>query len=136
MALTSKAVWFLLALLAVACILLLSPNDHSKEKHTDAGWLFSKPLDEAKCYENGQRKLFLSYMFDAESSTELDKAQWLAIGRWLTEEKADSSGETAFREYAVAEFENVVRQTLLEQGQADMFSAPVEAQEHALPAEA
>ena len=59
MALTSRAFWFLLALLAAACILLLQPNDHSKERHNDAGWIFSKPLSEAKCYENGERKLFL-----------------------------------------------------------------------------
>ena len=48
-----------LLLAIVACILLIAPNNHSKEKHSDASWLFSKPLSEAKCYENGQRKLFL-----------------------------------------------------------------------------
>jgi len=60
MALTNKAIWLLLALLAAACILLLlQPNGHSNEKHRDAAWLFSKPLSEAKCYENTERKLFL-----------------------------------------------------------------------------
>jgi len=118
---------------------------HNLANETFAKFDGVEPTDAHRGFLNGKlkeagqddqkRKLFLRYVFDAESSSELDKAQWLAIGRWLVEEKPDSSGETAFREYAVAEFEDVVRQAQIEQGQADMFDAPAE-HEHALPAEA
>lgn len=40
-------------------IVLFEPNDHMMEKHSDAAWLLNKSSDEAKCYENGTKKLYL-----------------------------------------------------------------------------
>ena len=80
-----------------------------------------------KMNEAGQgddnRHLFLEYISGDESSGGLDKSLWLAIGKWLTADEKDSSGETPFNEYAVSEFMNCVRAAQADAGQTE-FTLP------------
>jgi len=73
--------------------------------------------------DDDNRKLFLKYVYGNESSSGLDKSQWLAIGKWLTADTKDETGDTPFNEYAVAEFMACVRAAQEDAGQTE-FALP------------
>ena len=84
--------------------------------------------------DDANRKLFLKYVYGDESSKSLDKSQWLAIGKWLTADEKDETGDTPFRDYAMAEFMNCVRAAQVEAGQ-DEFSLPEQNEDGSLQEE-
>lgn len=82
-------------------------------------------LNKAGDGDESKRKLFLKYVFDVESGKELDKAQLMAIGRWLV----DGDSKELIPD-AIEEFQLIVREALKDAGQQDMFE-----NQHAMPPE-
>ena len=75
------------------------------------------------------RKLFLGYVFDTDTSSALDKAQLMAISKWLV--KGEDTGDNELVPEAVEELKLIVRAQQKDAGQQDMFES-----EHILPEEA
>jgi len=95
-------------------------GEETSVKH--AGFLNGKMTEAGQGDDN--RKLFLKYVYGTDTSADLDKSQWLAIGKWLTADKKDDTGDTPFNEYAVAEFMNCVRAAQKDAGQSEFALPP------------
>lgn len=97
--------------------------------------LLNGKLNEASTSANNEqgRKLFLEYVFGVNSSKELNKAQVGATLKWLVKEKDEETGDYPFYDSALDDFNAVLRQALIDKGQADMFDDADDAEYSEVP---